>query len=140
MKDRSIATYAMLKRLLPLSAVILLTAAYQDVGRITPPHGEPLAELPGPNFSMTTTASGEPAVSAGLVHSCGLTTAGAAYCWGNGAFGQLGDGTNTTSDGPVAVTGGLSSRTKASRLISPSPTEVWRVSCLRLWGVGPQGK
>ena len=106
MKDCSIATYAMLKRLLPLSAVILLTAAYQDVGRITPLDGEPLAELPGPIFSMTTTASGEPAVSAGDNHSCGVTTAGAAYCWGANRFGQLGDGTETTSDVPVAVTGG----------------------------------
>jgi hypothetical protein len=31
-------------------------------------------------------------VAAGMDHSCGLTPAGVAYCWGNGSFGQLGTG------------------------------------------------
>ena len=46
-------------------------------------------------------------LSAGEFHSCGVTTDGAAYCWGHGAFGQLGDGRNTSSDVPVTVSGGL---------------------------------
>lgn len=52
-------------------------------------------------------------VSAGNYHSCGLTTGGAAYCWGSGSLGRLGDGQlhatapyGTTS--PVPVVGGHS--------------------------------
>jgi alpha-tubulin suppressor-like RCC1 family protein len=42
-------------------------------------------------------------------HACGVTTADAAYCWGQGAIGALGNGTNTSSDVPVAVSGGIPS-------------------------------
>ncbi|MDZ7592545.1 MAG: hypothetical protein U5L05_18105 [Rubrivivax sp.] len=43
-------------------------------------------------------------------HSCGVTTAGAAYCWGLNAFAQIGDGTTGSINNrivPTAVTGGL---------------------------------
>jgi alpha-tubulin suppressor-like RCC1 family protein len=44
-----------------------------------------------------------PKFSAGTAHVCGIGTDGHAYCWGRNAFGQLGDGTQTTRSGPVAV-------------------------------------
>lgn len=46
-------------------------------------------------------------LAAGLYHTCGLTGAGAAYCWGGNSEGQLGDGSLADSATPVAVVGGL---------------------------------
>ena len=43
----------------------------------------------------------------GYGHACGLTTTGAAYCWGYNYEGQLGDGTFTDRFAPVAVSGAL---------------------------------
>ena len=47
------------------------------------------------------------AVSAGIFHTCGITTSGAAYCWGFNKSGELGDGTTTNRLVPTPVAGGL---------------------------------
>jgi alpha-tubulin suppressor-like RCC1 family protein len=48
-------------------------------------------------------------VSVGEYHVCGVTTSGAAYCWGYNDDGQLGDSTygDTLEDGPSLVAGSI---------------------------------
>lgn len=45
-------------------------------------------------------------ISVGNRHTCGVTTSGVAYCWGENSTGHLGIGTRTGSNVPVAVSGG----------------------------------
>src|SRR5450759_824918 len=53
-------------------------------------------------------------ITAGGWHTCGLTSAGAAYCWGYNGHGQLGDNTTTDEHVPTAIAGGLSWATVVS--------------------------
>ena len=60
-------------------------------------------------------------VSAGFVHTCAIATGGAAYCWGNNDYSQLGSATGTEACGgrpcstiPMAVSGSLHFVTLAS--------------------------
>ena len=76
----------------------------------------PWGELGNGSFSWTPTLV-PVAVAGGLVFSqvatgnsvtCGVTTSGAAYCWGyNGAYGLFGNGSTDSSAVPVPVSGGI---------------------------------
>jgi alpha-tubulin suppressor-like RCC1 family protein len=48
-------------------------------------------------------SSGVLAVSAGVEHACAITSDGRILCWGHNTYGQLGDGTQTSSLVPVSV-------------------------------------
>ena len=58
----------------------------------------PVAVVGGLRFTQVSTGSG---------HTCGVTSDGAAYCWGWNGVGALGTGDTTSSASPVAVVGGL---------------------------------
>lgn len=47
------------------------------------------------------------ALEAGRYSTCGITTAGDAYCWGYNGSGQLGDDTRTHRSAPTPVAGGI---------------------------------
>ncbi len=53
-------------------------------------------------------------VTVGASHSCGLSTSGEAFCWGDNSFGQLGDSSTVSSASPVPVANGLRFRAIAA--------------------------
>ena len=77
------------------------------------------------------------AVTAGYFHSCGLTLAGRAYCWGGNTWGTLGDGSRTASNRPVAVAGGLRyTMIESGAGHTCGVTESGKVYC---WGLNDEG-
>jgi alpha-tubulin suppressor-like RCC1 family protein len=50
-------------------------------------------------------------MTASMHHTCALTAAGEAYCWGSGWSGQLGNGSGASTLVPTAVSGGLAFET-----------------------------
>ena len=57
---------------------------------------------PAPASALTTAAQ----VASGGRTTCAVMTGGNAYCWGDNTYGQLGNGTTTSSATPVLVSGG----------------------------------
>ena len=77
------------------------------------------------------------AVTSGYFHSCGLTLAGRAYCWGGNTWGTLGDGSRTASNRPVAVAGGLRyTMIESGAGHTCGVTESGKVYC---WGLNDEG-
>ena len=77
-------------------------------------------------------------ISAGEVHTCGVTTTSVIYCWGENGFGQLGDGSTTTSAVPVKV-----SHTLAFRSVSAGARYTCAVANVNqafCWGANSEGQ
>src|SRR4051812_10919153 len=75
---------------------------------------EPMDEVPAqgqPDLLIGTALSFRQMSAAGAwgdtYNSCGLTTLGKLYCWGNNISGQIGNGTTDNKKRPTAVAGGL---------------------------------
>jgi alpha-tubulin suppressor-like RCC1 family protein len=83
--------------------------------------------------------SGVAEVKPGVYHTCAVTTAGAAKCWGHNDQGQLGDGTGSRRYAPVNVVGLTSGVIDIApgHLSTCALTAVGGVKC---WGDNPYGE
>jgi alpha-tubulin suppressor-like RCC1 family protein len=73
------------------------------------------------------------AVSAGGLHSCAATRAGAAFCWGNNISGQIGDGTKTGRLTRTAVAG-LASGVRAVAAGGIHSCALTMAGAVKCWG------
>lgn len=89
----------------------------------------PLAVTGGPAFES---------VSAGSTHTCGLTSGGEAYCWGDNSEGQLGDSSTQQRQGPTLVAGGLRFRQLSAGINYTCGVAVEGV--VYCWGRNPIGQ
>jgi alpha-tubulin suppressor-like RCC1 family protein len=77
-------------------------------------------------------------ISAGTSHTCAVDNEGGAFCWGMGNFGRLGNGSTSSSNLPVAVSGGMGfSLVSAGNTHSCGLTTSNEAYC---WGSGAAGR
>jgi alpha-tubulin suppressor-like RCC1 family protein len=103
----------------------------------------PGTTVPVVTFNATALLAGFGSVSAGFHHTCAITPAGSAYCWGVNSFGNLGDGTTTLSSVPVAVSGGLSfvAVSAGSTSVNAAHTcGITSAGAAYCWGLGISGQ
>ena len=82
-------------------------------------------------------------IATGTNFSCALSAAGAAYCWGLGTSGQLGNNTTTSSSVPVAVyTGGVLSGVTLTQITANGATAcvLSAAGAAYCWGAGGSGQ
>jgi len=132
---------------LPLGAVADSVAAAQDGGSAetagaaeTGPESAETADAAAaePAVREAPRFSTSPAIAAGGLHTCAVTTAGEVLCWGGNSSGQIGDGSNARSPVPVRVPGEQRFRQVSAGLAhNCAVTEDARVLC---WGSNDSGQ
>jgi alpha-tubulin suppressor-like RCC1 family protein len=84
--------------------------------------------------------SGVASISAGGLHTCAVTTGGAAKCWGHNVFNQLGNASTIPSTlVPVAVVG-LSSGIKSVAAGGTHTCAVTTDNRVKCWGDNENGR
>jgi len=84
-------------------------------------------------------SSGVVEIGAGYDHTCALTSAGGAKCWGNGFYGKLGNGTGGISSVPVDVVG-LTSNVSAIGAGGDHTCAVTALGAVKCWGRNDHGQ
>jgi alpha-tubulin suppressor-like RCC1 family protein len=104
--------------------------------QIAGPSDQAAAAAP-PSLALTASAPAFSQVSAGISHTCGLTTVGNLYCWGDNDDGELGDGTTERRALPTLVAGGLLFRAVSTGYFyTCAVTTGYRAYC---WGANRYG-
>jgi alpha-tubulin suppressor-like RCC1 family protein len=86
------------------------------------------------NYTPVSGLTGVTAVSSGGLHTCAVANTGV-YCWGQGTFSQLGNGTTTSATGTPVAVNGIASQTVsfgalANKSLSDAPFSVSASSSL----------
>lgn len=98
-----------------------------------------LSSVPVSGIDGSTTAA--TAISAGFLYSCALTKSAAVECWGENAYGQLGNGTTTDSAVPVMVTGinGVTAKATSVSTWNLHTCAILDTGALECWGANDYG-
>jgi alpha-tubulin suppressor-like RCC1 family protein len=93
---------------------------------------------PQPVGSGIAFASAPGSFSTGLTHACAIDTSGAAWCWGSGIYGELGNGTSGVFPTPQRVSGNHVFRLIAAG--SQHTCAVDTVNQIYCWGATTSGQ
>jgi alpha-tubulin suppressor-like RCC1 family protein len=89
--------------------------------------------------NVTGLASGVTAIAAGAEHTCAITAAGPARCWGANSSGQLGNGSNIDTRVPVGVSG-LATGVQAIAAADSHSCAVLASGAVKCWGKNDKGQ